>query len=143
MYKSWMHCTVNQSTTGCEAPSLGKEGKPGGHATRKRSLFAPTHTLPYISTTYAAARIPPWKRHTCGFCADSDWRGTQRAKAQIHTCVSWDPICSTCVPSQPLCGKYSYFTSIRSEISFCVLIELLKKYDAAADDDGDKCVTPR
>ena len=116
-----------------EAASLGKEGKPGGHATRKRSLFAPTaHTLPYISYICCCSV------DTCGFCAGSERRGTRPRKSKF-THVSWDPISDTHVPWEPL---VSYFTFIGCQISFLFCIALWKKCDAADDDDGDKCATP-
>ena len=106
---SMLSTTVLHSTDArCESPAW--EGKPGGHATRKRSLFAPSgDTLLLYISQHMLQQRGPGSRHgsdTCGFCAGDQQRGTQ-AQKHIDTCVLWDPICGTHVPWEPpLCGTH-------------------------------------
>ena len=138
-----MH-NVMHSAAGCDSASLGKEGKPGGHATRKRSLFAlPSFALPYNSHMCSGVD-PPWKRHMWLLCQRPAW-DTARKSTFTHVCRGRRYVAHMC-PGSHCVGQmqtYSYFTAIGREISFCVSIALVKKCDAAAaDDDVDKCVTP-
>ena len=70
--------------------------------------------------------------------------GHKRKSTFTHVCRGSRYVAHMC-PGSHCVGQmqtYSYFTSIGCEISFCILIALLKKFDAADDDDVDKCVTP-